>query len=54
MVTAAEGVETLEQLEPVRAAGCKQAHGYLLSTPGPVSQLTLTRGKIITLRRARG
>jgi diguanylate cyclase (GGDEF)-like protein len=39
MVTVAEGVETSEQLELVRAAGCKQAQGFLFSGPVPASRL---------------
>ncbi|HEY6259628.1 MAG TPA: EAL domain-containing protein [Xanthobacteraceae bacterium] len=53
MVTAAEGVETREQLELVRAAGCKQAQGFLFSRPCPASQLVFARGKVVKLRRAR-
>jgi diguanylate cyclase (GGDEF)-like protein len=39
MVTVAEGVETAEQLALVRAAGCKQAQGFLFSRPLPAAQL---------------
>jgi len=38
MVTIAEGVETQEQLEQVRAEGCVEAQGYLLSRPIPAAQ----------------
>jgi EAL domain-containing protein (putative c-di-GMP-specific phosphodiesterase class I) len=31
--TTAEGVETLEQLRTVKAEGCTQVQGYLLSRP---------------------
>jgi hemoglobin-like flavoprotein len=39
IITTAEGVETEEQLELVRAAGCTQAQGYLLGRPCPVANL---------------
>jgi diguanylate cyclase (GGDEF)-like protein len=39
MTTTAEGVETIEQLERLRAEGCTQAQGYYLSRPQPVSAL---------------
>ena len=47
MVTTAEGVETEEQLELVRAAGCKQAQGFLLGRPCPASELRLTIGQAL-------
>jgi predicted signal transduction protein with EAL and GGDEF domain len=37
--TTAEGVETSEQFELLRAAGCREAQGYLLSRPVPVAEL---------------
>jgi diguanylate cyclase (GGDEF)-like protein len=39
MMAVAEGVETREQLELVRAAGCKLAQGFLFSPPRPASEL---------------
>jgi diguanylate cyclase (GGDEF)-like protein len=39
IITTAEGVETKEQLELVRAAGCTQAQGYLFARPCAVSEL---------------
>ncbi|MGH6788940.1 MAG: putative bifunctional diguanylate cyclase/phosphodiesterase, partial [Pseudolabrys sp.] len=39
MTTTAEGVETKEQLEILRAEGCTQAQGYLFSPPRPVSEV---------------
>jgi len=54
MVTTAEGVETEEQLELVRAAGCKLAQGFLISRPCPVSELKFTaaRSKVPALSAA--
>jgi len=45
--TTAEGVETPEQLDAVRAAGCDSAQGYLLSRPVPADELqyALMRGR---------
>jgi diguanylate cyclase (GGDEF)-like protein len=39
MRTTAEGVETVEQLEQIRAHGCSQVQGYLLGRPVPQSEL---------------
>jgi diguanylate cyclase (GGDEF)-like protein len=39
MRTVAEGVETTEHLEKVRASGCTQAQGYLFSRPVPASDI---------------
>ena len=39
MTTTAEGVETEEQLEILRAEGCTQAQGYLFSRPSPVAEV---------------
>ena len=38
MTTTAEGVETLEQLEAVRAEGCTEMQGFLFSKPLPVAK----------------
>jgi diguanylate cyclase (GGDEF)-like protein len=40
MATTAEGVETMEQLTFLRAAGCRYAQGYLLSHPVPLAELS--------------
>jgi EAL domain-containing protein (putative c-di-GMP-specific phosphodiesterase class I) len=39
MSTTAEGIETYEQLETVRAHGCDEAQGFLFSRPVPVSAI---------------
>ncbi len=39
MTTVAEGVETNDHLQRVRAAGCDQAQGYLFSKPVPVEKI---------------
>jgi EAL domain-containing protein (putative c-di-GMP-specific phosphodiesterase class I) len=43
MVTTAEGVEALDQLDALRASGCDQAQGYLFSHALPAAQLGLPR-----------
>jgi EAL domain-containing protein (putative c-di-GMP-specific phosphodiesterase class I) len=39
MTTTAEGVETAEQLEQVRRAGCTAAQGYYLGRPRPATDV---------------
>lgn len=39
IVTTAEGVETEQQFDLLRAAGCTQAQGYLFGRPRPVAEL---------------
>ncbi len=39
MATTAEGIETPEQLDQVRNAGCAQAQGYYFDPPKPVSEI---------------
>ena len=45
MGTVAEGVETAEQVQLLRAAGCREAQGYLFSRPVPAADLVFTRGR---------
>jgi EAL domain-containing protein (putative c-di-GMP-specific phosphodiesterase class I) len=37
--TIAEGIETVDQLELVRRAGCTEVQGYLISRPRPAADL---------------
>jgi EAL domain-containing protein (putative c-di-GMP-specific phosphodiesterase class I) len=39
MTTTAEGIETVNQLDLVRAAGCTEAQGYLFSVPRPLREV---------------
>jgi predicted signal transduction protein with EAL and GGDEF domain len=39
MITTAEGVETRDQLEQLRAHGCTEVQGYLISKPEPVESI---------------
>lgn len=39
MTTLAEGVETAEQMERIRAGGCTDIQGYLIARPMPASQI---------------
>jgi EAL domain-containing protein (putative c-di-GMP-specific phosphodiesterase class I) len=39
IMTTAEGVETTQQLEQIRALGCVEMQGYLFSPPRPLAQL---------------
>lgn len=39
MVTTAEGVETVEQLDQVRLLGCSQVQGFFISRPQPVETM---------------
>ncbi|HEV2745837.1 MAG TPA: EAL domain-containing protein [Allosphingosinicella sp.] len=58
MPVVAEGVETGEQLDCLRAEGCDQVQGYLISRPGPIEQfdrVVIDRGDDERARRrARG
>jgi diguanylate cyclase (GGDEF)-like protein len=52
MITTAEGVETEEQLEIVRAEGCRQVQGYLFSRPVPAPQIPALLQRINARSRA--
>jgi EAL domain-containing protein (putative c-di-GMP-specific phosphodiesterase class I) len=54
MTTTAEGVESEEQLEIIRAAGVTLAQGYLFGRPCPVAELDLGRGLSSARRRRTG
>jgi predicted signal transduction protein with EAL and GGDEF domain len=41
MATTAEGVETKEQLDHVRAEGCTEMQGYYICPPSPASEIEL-------------
>lgn len=47
MTTTAEGVETVEQLNQMKAEGCNEAQGFLFSRPVPATELAST---ILSLR----
>jgi diguanylate cyclase (GGDEF)-like protein len=51
MPVVAEGVETNEQLDALRAEGCDQVQGYLISRPGPIGQF---EGVVLDRRAANG
>lgn len=44
MATVAEGVETAEQMERIRAQGCTEVQGYLISKPVPSPELAALIG----------
>ena len=39
MATTAEGVETQEQVDTVRAEGCTEMQGYFFSPPRPIGEI---------------
>jgi diguanylate cyclase (GGDEF)-like protein len=52
MITTAEGVETEQQLEILRAEGCVQAQGFLFSKPKPLSEIPALLERINPRTRA--
>jgi diguanylate cyclase (GGDEF)-like protein len=52
MVTTAEGVETQDQFERLRADGCTEVQGYLFSPPKPASKIPALISSIGKLRTA--
>ncbi|MCW2318539.1 diguanylate cyclase (GGDEF)-like protein/PAS domain S-box-containing protein [Rhodoblastus acidophilus] len=44
----AEGVETLEQLEFLRSAGCSEAQGYLIGRPRPIDDYADVLGRRVS------
>jgi diguanylate cyclase (GGDEF)-like protein len=46
MLTTAEGVETVEQMDALRAEGCTEVQGYYLSRPVPASEVLALLGQI--------
>jgi diguanylate cyclase (GGDEF)-like protein len=44
MITTAEGIETRQQLDTVRALGCTQMQGYLFSPPKPTREIRAMLG----------
>ena len=56
MATTAEGVETAEQMRRIRAEGCLQVQGYLVSRPVPAAEVgaLIARGGVYGGGGARG
>ena len=52
MITTAEGVETKEQLDILRAEGCTQVQGYLFSPPRPAAEIPAMLKKLRMRARA--
>ena len=51
MVTTAEGVETAEQLEQLRAAGCTEGQGYYFGRPAPAREFVKMPGEVWGVRQ---
>jgi EAL domain-containing protein (putative c-di-GMP-specific phosphodiesterase class I) len=52
MTTTAEGVETEQQLQILKAEGCVQVQGFLFSKPKPISEIPALLGKLGPRMRA--
>ena len=52
--TTAEGVETAEQLQQIKALGCTEMQGYLFSPPQPVEEIVRLLGPPMIKRAAAG
>lgn len=52
IVTTAEGVETLEQLNALRGQGCAEIQGYFISRPAPASEIAKLLGITATSAEA--
>jgi diguanylate cyclase (GGDEF)-like protein len=50
----AEGIETKEQLDVLRSAGCDLAQGFLLGRPAPVGAFLHDRSKTLAKKSSRG
>ena len=46
VITTAEGVETEEQFDILRAEGCMQLQGFLFSKPVPAAEIPLLLGQL--------
>ena len=46
MATTAEGVETQQQLDAVRALGCTEVQGYLFSAPMQIPSIRLASPRL--------
>ena len=51
MATTVEGVETVEQYELLRIAGCTEMQGYLFGRPQPMSELTFADWECVAAKQ---